>query len=74
VLERTALRATIRNLEGEIDAIKSTNRELDRENRGLRALVETYIDSRDFDRSLFNSLASEESKSMKDAEGWAGSG
>lgn len=56
VLERTALRATIRNLEGELESVKSLNRELDRENRGLRALVETYIDSRDFDRALFNTL------------------
>lgn len=37
-----------------MDSVKSLNRELDRENRGLRALVETYIDARDFDRSLFN--------------------
>jgi hypothetical protein len=57
VLERTALRATIRNLEGEIEAIKSSNRELDRENRGLRALVETYIDARDFDRTLLTVVA-----------------
>jgi hypothetical protein len=51
ILERTALRANIRNLEGEILALKAINRELDRENRGLRLLVDTYIDSRDFDPS-----------------------
>ena len=52
ILERTGLRATIRNLEGEIVALKGDNRELDRENRALRALVETYIDARDFDPAL----------------------
>jgi len=57
ILERTSLRATIRNLEGELDAINRTNRELDRENRSLRALVETYIDARDFDSSLLNLVA-----------------
>jgi hypothetical protein len=68
VLERTALRATIRNLEAEIDAIKSSNRELDRENRGLRALVETYIDARDFDRTLLSVVANGQSDAKGDME------
>ena len=59
VLERTGLRANIRNLEGEIAAIKCDNRELDRENRALRAVLETYIDARDFDMSML-SLVHEE--------------
>ena len=50
-LERTALRANIRNLDAEILALKTANRELDRENRALRLIVDTYIDCRDFDPS-----------------------
>jgi hypothetical protein len=62
VLERTGLRATIRNLEGEIIALNCDNRELDRQNRALRALVDTYIDARDFDQSLLTLVHEEKEK------------
>lgn len=62
VLERTGLRATIRNLEGEIIALKCDNRELDRQNRALRAVVDTYIDVRDFDQSLLSLVHAEREK------------
>jgi hypothetical protein len=58
-LERTALRANIRNLDAEILALKTSNRELDRENRGLRLLVDTYIDGRDFDPSGLKLVAAD---------------
>lgn len=48
-LDRTSLRATIRNLEGEIETLRYANREYERENLQLRVLVETYIDIKDFD-------------------------
>eukprot|EP01035_Chromulina_nebulosa_P017264 gene17264-22796_t len=42
-LERTALRARIRNLEAEIDVLNQSNHSLERDNDNLRLLVTTYI-------------------------------
>jgi hypothetical protein len=45
-LERVALRAEIRNLEGEISVLKMTNRSLERDNKMLRETVEYYIEAK----------------------------
>jgi len=49
-------RATIRNLDGELEVLKIENKSLYRENAQLRLIVETYIDGRDYDSEMWNSL------------------
>lgn len=70
-LEKTSLRAKIRNLEGELDSVSLINREYERENRQLRILVETYIDARDFDQFALTPTA--EKKPAKKSNSEAGS-
>lgn len=48
-LERAALRAKIRNLEGEISGLGNENRNLERENRSLRDIVERFVESKGLD-------------------------
>jgi len=55
-LERTFLKARIRNLEAEIEAMKATKRGMDRENSILRTVLDTYIRSKEMNDPLWDIL------------------
>lgn len=46
-LERTALRARVRTVESELDALQTTKRMLENENTKLRKIMDTYVRSTD---------------------------
>jgi hypothetical protein len=59
-LERTTLRARIRVLEAETEALKTSNRMVERENKHFRSIISTYIKADDLTEemwSLFNDYA-----------------
>ena len=55
-LERTFLKARLRNLEAEIEAMKATKRGLDRENLQLRTILDVYIKSKEFNDPVWDIL------------------
>ena len=55
-LERTALRAQIRTLQAEVDAMGATQRGLQRENSTLREIIDNYIKSTELSESTWEIL------------------
>lgn len=58
-LDRTALRAKIRNLNSEVEIQKSTIRSLERENNKLRTIVDVYIHAQELNDSVWEMMDSE---------------
>lgn len=57
-LERTALRAQVRTLQAEVEAMGATQRGLERENTRLRGIIDTYIKSEDSNAGVWDILDS----------------
>lgn len=55
-LERTFLKARIRNLEAEIEAMKATKRGMDRENVHLRSILDAYVKSKEMNDPIWDIL------------------
>ena len=53
-LQRTALRAKIRTLEAQVDAISATNREVNNENIRLRKIIDIYIKSQELNEQSWD--------------------
>lgn len=55
-LERTFLKARIRNLEAEIEAMQATKRGMDRENMQLRTILDVYVKSKELNDPVWDLL------------------
>lgn len=66
-LERAALKAKIRNLEGEIKSLGLSNRSLKRENRTLREVIDVYIEAKGDSEDITDESAGMDSQ-RRDAE------
>ena len=53
-LEKTYLKAKIRNLESEIESMAATKRELDRENIKLRSILDRYVESNEMNNPVWD--------------------
>ena len=53
-LEKTYLKAKIRNLEAEIDSMSATNREAEREISKLRNILNRYVNSEGMNASIWD--------------------
>lgn len=68
-LERTFLKARIRNLESEIESLKATERGMDRENNHLRSILDAYVKSKELNEPLWDILQDEKSADKKSTAG-----
>lgn len=55
-LQRTALRAKVRILESDIEAVRSSNRDIARENTKLRSIIDVYIKSSELNANTWDFL------------------
>ena len=55
-LERTALRAKIRNLQAEVDIQKATVRGMERENAQLRTVIDVYIRAQEMNETVWEMM------------------
>lgn len=53
-LQKTSLRARIRNLEAEVESLKLSKRDMDRENIKLRSTIDVYINSKEMNNPVWD--------------------
>eukprot|EP01031_Cornospumella_fuschlensis_P039454 gene39454-48033_t len=67
-LERTALRAGIRNLESELESANLAKKVMDHENEKLRKIISTYIQSSDFSQVVWDIMKDEDFSTASKSE------